>query len=213
MQKKCPSKDNNDIPSHSQAATTNPSGSSFQPNLQPPKKSNKKSKKKKKGGKSRVAKVPDEPFDQNDLSTEGSDSEVEPDNLKNYDGGDDNSDDEIEGNAQNPIDLTDDKWQTTPLSPIYEIGGSENIENVLPEFKGRHPGSQVNRTNTATLVKTALQYFMLFFTSAILKTFIQATNAFGQYTTPGNRWKDLDEKEFKTFIGIILHLGVVRLLD
>ena len=210
MQKRCPSKNNDDIPSQSQAASINPSGASNQRILPPPKKKKKKTKKKIKGGKSRVAKVPGEPYDQNDLSSEGSDSEVEPDNEKNYDGGDDNSDHEVEGNALNPIDLTDDKWQTTPLHPICEIGGPENIENVIPEFKGRHPGSQVNRTGTAKLVKSALQYFMLFFTSIILKTFIEATNAFGQYTTPGNRWKDLNEKEFKTFIGIILHMGVVK---
>ena len=51
---------------------------------------------------------------------------------------------------------------------------------------------------------------MLFITSVIIEAFVSATNSFGSYITPRNRWKPIDSDEFKEFLAIVLHMGVVK---
>lgn len=53
---------------------------------------------------------------------------------------------------------------------------------------------------------------VIFFSTAILTAFVNATNEHGKInTTQAKRaWKDVTIAEFKTFIGIVLHLGIVE---
>jgi hypothetical protein len=111
--------------------------------------------------------------------------------------------------------LTDEKWSSFVVPELPSIAtrssaapASESIVCVLPNYSGRSPGSRVYKVPGVPLVKTALQYLMLFFTSTIVQIFIAATNSFGRYNNA--KWEDTDETEFKTFLGLILHFGVVK---
>jgi hypothetical protein len=135
----------------------------------------------------------------------------------NYDGGDGENSDDDSPPAPEIVDLTEDSWLNVPLAELgaHDLRGHdapkrEDIKEVLPEFKGRHPGSQVNRTPMAKLVETAKEFFLLMFCGLILNQFISATNSWGRNNTKGNKWKDVDQTEFLTFLAIFLHLGVVK---
>jgi hypothetical protein len=111
-------------------------------------------------------------------------SENESVHSRNYDGADANSEASAEAPMPEVIDLTDEKWSSfiVPILPSYAARSStapvtESIDAVLPAFSGRSPGSIVNKTPGVPLVKTALQYLMLFFTSAMLQIFIAVTNS------------------------------------
>ena len=95
----------------------------------------------------------------------------------------------------------------------------ESIDEVIPPFTSRHiPGSRIgemNRTLLASgqyLITSVLDVFMLFFTAAVLTVFVNATNEHGKNNTSQAKraWKDVTIEEFKTFIGIVLHLGIVK---
>ena len=156
---------------------------------------------------------------QSDEEDEDEEDEDEDEGRKgiNYDGGDGENSDDDSPPAPEIVDLTEDSWLNVPLAELgaHDLRGHdapkrEDIKEVLPEFKGRHPGSQVNRTPMAKLVETAKEFFLLMFCVLILNQFISVTNTWGRYNTKGNKWKDVDQAEFLTFLAIILHLGVVK---
>ena len=106
-------------------------------------------------------------------------------NSRNYDGDDANSEASAEAPVPEVIDLTDEKWSSfvvleLPSIPTRSSAApvTELIDDVLPNFIGRSLGSRVNKTPGVPLVKTALQYLTLFFTSTILQIFIAATNLY-----------------------------------
>ena len=63
-------------------------------------------------------------------------------------------------------------------------------------------------TPNATPVETVLQFFMLFFCNFILSRFVTQTNVYGREHY--NRWTEVTLDEVKTFLAIILHMGVVK---
>ena len=164
-----------------------------------PKKKAKKSKNEKKKKKTKAAKNASGASSAADvdlgyLSDNGS-SENESVESRNYDGADANSEASAEAPMPEIIDLTDDKWKfhfvpehSSNTTRSSDVPATESIDGVLPAFSGRNPGSRVNKTPGVPLVKTALQYLMLFFTSAMLQIFITATNSFGRYNN--TKWKD-----------------------
>ncbi len=85
---------------------------------------------------------------------------------------------------------------------------AEPITNVLPTFKGRNPGTRVNKTPGAPLVFTAADFFFLMWDTMMLGMFVAATNAYGAFNIA--RWKTLTIQEFKSFLVIVLYLGVVK---
>ena len=106
------------------------------------------------------------------LSDNGS-SENESAHSRNYDGADANSEASSEAARPEIIDLTDEKWKSCAVPELPSVStrsstvpATESIDGVLPAFSGRYPGSRVNKTPGVPLVKTALQYLKLFFTSA-----------------------------------------------
>jgi len=114
-------------------------------------------------------------------------------------------------------DLTEDRWENYCVYPLADDRKTrssdtkqfEDVKGVLPKFNPRgNVGSRVNKTPGAPLVTTVLQYFSLFFCSMILGRFIDQTNKYGKYNY--KRWKDVDLAEFKTFLAIILHFGIVK---
>lgn len=152
--------------------------------------------------------------DEEDGDEEDEDEERGP---INYDGGDGEKSDDEDPAAATIIDLTDDSWSNFILVQLGfrasfrgQAPVQEDIKDVLPKFKGRHSGCQVNRTAGQTLIESAKQFFLLLFSAIILNQFIYATNSWGRRNTRGNRWKDVDTTEFLTFLAIILHLGVVK---
>ena len=175
-------------------------------------------------------KRPREDVEDNDETPEGGNSEDGSDNEsgdeieRNFDGGDEDGDDVVENPAAaahsettNVVLLTEDKWDEEPCLPLGAQGlrrdrreSAENVEYVLPEFGGRHGGSRVNVTEGVPIVETAPQFFMLFITSVIIEAFVSATNSFGSYTLRRNRWKPINSDEFKEFLAIVLHMGVVK---
>lgn len=54
----------------------------------------------------------------------------------------------------------------------------------------------------------AIQYLILFFTSAISQVFVAAKNVFGRYNN--SRLKFTNQTEFKTSLGLILHFGIIK---
>ena len=127
-------------------------------------------------------------------------SENESVQSKNYDGADANSEASAELPAPGFIDLTDDDWKTHTFQSLPAVQkrnstapAVESINVVLPPFTGRNSGSGVNTSPGVPLGKTALQYLMLFFTSAILHVFIVATNSFGRYNNANWRSESSDE--------------------
>jgi len=161
---------------------------------------------------------------ESDLSADSSESGDSAES-RNFDGGDvGSSDDEAAPaaasgsgrSAADPISLLGpfEKAEIPPLPKVPDGSADEDIKSVLPPFDAsNHSGSRVNMTAGVAgtpLIKTALQYFMLFFTSVILKTFLDATNAWGAYTEPSNRWNDVTMEEFKTFLGLLMHFGIVK---
>jgi hypothetical protein len=150
-------------------------------------KSKKNIKKKRKVAKKASGALSTAEVDLNYLSDNGS-SENESVQSKNYDGADANSEASAEPLAPEIIDLTDENWKPHTVQSLPSVQtrsstapATESVDAVLPPFTGRNPGSRVNTTPGVPLVKTALQYLMLFFTSAILNVFILATNSFGRY--------------------------------
>jgi hypothetical protein len=143
---------------------------------------------------------------------------------KAFDGGDgDNSDDEGDGSMANPIDLTWEKADIPSLPEVQTRGSSEpkkeSIDEVIPPFTSRRtPGSRISEMNRLllatgkSLITTVLDFFMLFFSTAVLTAFVNATNDHGRNNTVQKKrhWKDVTVEEFKTFLGIVLHLGIVK---
>ena len=102
------------------------------------------------------------------LSDSGS-SENESLHSRNYDGADANSEASAEAPIPVVIDLTNEKWNPLFVPELASIVTrysaaplAKSIDRVLPAFSGRNPGCRVNKTPDVTIVKTALQYLMLF---------------------------------------------------
>jgi len=88
------------------------------------------------------------------------------------------------------------------------VGLAEPITSVLPTFKGRNPGTRVNKTPGAPVVSTAADFFFLMWDMVMLGIFVAATNAYGQFNIA--RWNTVTIQEFKSFLAIVLYLGVVK---
>ena len=120
--------------------------------------------------------------EQSDGSDSSSDSGAEDFVVGgNLDGGEGENDEE----EDNEIEiLVDGAWIKCLVPELYHhetrsVDGAikEDIRNVLPVFQGRHSGSRVNMTPGVPRISTAMEYFMLFFTNAMLGVFVAASNA------------------------------------
>ena len=145
---------------------------------------------------------------------EDGDEEDEDEGRKgiNYDGGDGENSDDDSPPAPEIVDLTDDSWSNVPLAELgahdlcgHDAPKHEDIKEVLPEFKGRHQGSQVNRKRMTKLIETSKEFSLLKFCDLILNQFIFARNSWQRNNTKGNKCKDVNRTEFLTFLAIIRH--------
>ena len=133
----------------------------------------------------------------------------------NYDGGDDMNESDNEENDEGGmiIDLTEEDWtemtgiEELPAVGLRDMDYQKTPEQCLPTFTGRHVGSQVNKTAGMKKVVTPSDFFQLFFDSEILTRFVEQTNSYAKNTSR-RAWRDTDEKELKTFLSIILYMGI-----
>ncbi|PIO15689.1 hypothetical protein AB205_0141030 [Aquarana catesbeiana] len=83
---------------------------------------------------------------------------------------------------------------------------------VLPPFTGQ-PGIQVE-----TVDFTSLDFYSLFFTEDLYRSIVDQSNLYaGQYITANPQsslakdWKPITVSEFKTFLGLSLDMGIVKM--
>lgn len=89
------------------------------------------------------------------------------------------------------------------------------LEDKLPHFNSYKGRGQFIGVNKAVIIEAKckrepLKYFMLFFTLAIMETFVISINAYANLFYSRYWTKNVDLSEFKAFLAIILQLGVVK---
>ena len=130
----------------------------------------------------------------------------------------DSNDNEMDGNMASNVGNSSSR---TPRSeptfvPTEELNAymastrsqsSNAVENgCLPIFyEPVDGGSQVPGD-----VKSVLDFFSLFWTSAILAVFVEATNAYAKDTHDAAFTQDLTARELTKFFGLVLLLGIFR---
>ena len=102
--------------------------------------------------------------------------------------------------------------RSSPRSPSTTETAVPTTEDLLPEFtgyKGRGNFDGVNkRAIEDARCTSALDFLLLFITTAILSTFVKPTNYWGN-TFHKKYWThNLDISELKAFIAVVLELGV-----
>jgi len=130
-----------------------------------------------------------------------------------HDGGE-FDDDDLENEPVN-FNLTKEVWKKLNAdeehlklsSKTLRSGGVKQStpDDHLPKFGIR----DTNIGYTGQSLSEAQDYFLLFFCDEIMQTFIGATNAFAK-SMRKQEWRDLTLVEFKTFLAIILHMGMVK---
>ncbi|XP_064292998.1 piggyBac transposable element-derived protein 4-like [Plodia interpunctella] len=140
----------------------------------------------------------------------------------------------LTGNNDDTLDELNsaDPNEETNISNSYENQQAEEEEDTSPEeTTGWYPGNPTNMSNiifTGTSgmlpphdvnVKSPLDYFFLFFNSHFINLILECTNKYGNKlkataTTPRARfrkWTDVSVAEFKTFLGLLLLMGTIKL--
>ena len=92
--------------------------------------------------------------------------------------------------------------------PTKQIRGKSvetQPEDLLPKF-----GVRSNKMGyTGQELANAEDYFLLLFSDEIMQTFVEATNDFAKATNR-KKWRKLTIPEFKTFLAMVLYLGLVK---
>ena len=146
-----------------------------------------------------------------DTEKEESDEDDDDGEAVPADSDDDDDDDDDEGESVVPNTWYKMYSQTT-------TGGSTNVDEdpVLrmvyppnkPDFAGPKPGPS-NKSRSYPR-QTPLDCFQLFWSEAVLAEFCTATNAYAKLFMTSRWRKDMDVKEFKGFLAIILSFGIVK---
>nr|XP_055074467.1 piggyBac transposable element-derived protein 4-like [Misgurnus anguillicaudatus] len=97
------------------------------------------------------------------------------------------------------LNTLEDKWKsvdepdTKPQQPVFR-----------PIQK---PGPQV----VCSASCRPLQYFELFFTSSIIQTIVDNSNAYGlQMYGSGKRWRKISVQDLKSFLAMVIYMGLVK---
>ncbi len=133
---------------------------------------------------------------------------------------DGNVDDPDEDTATSAVDmdpiLTEITDPPVPNTTVLRDGTTVGNDNSagLPEFSPsaeQKPGIRldVNATNGP---RTVLDFFLLFWTHAIIDTFVTNTNAYAA-TVGDKRWSDIRSPEMMRFFGLILFLGMIKVSE
>lgn len=110
-------------------------------------------------------------------------------------------------------EVEEDPGEDSPETTGWLPGNPNNMVNI--PFTGRSGILQPHDTD----LQSPLDYFFLFFNSDMLKLILESTNKYGNVlkaavTTPRSRfskWTDLNVAELKTFFGILLLMGTIKL--
>ncbi len=85
----------------------------------------------------------------------------------------------------------------------------DNIGPPEPVFRpAREPGPQL----VTTASYTALQLFQLFFSSSVLQTIVQHTNAYGSKNQQGRDkpWHNIAVEDLKSYLALVVYMGLVK---
>nr|XP_055074468.1 piggyBac transposable element-derived protein 4-like [Misgurnus anguillicaudatus] len=98
------------------------------------------------------------------------------------------------------LNTSDDKWKSVD---------EPDTESQQPVFRPiQKPGPQV----VCSASCRPLQYFELFFTSSIIQTIVDNSNAYAANIYGGNKkkWCDISVQEFKSFLAMVIYMGLVK---
>lgn len=107
---------------------------------------------------------------------------------------DDYSDVDIEENVDSLTSKNSIPWSSSKPSATKTLAG--NIMNSIP-------GAM---TYAILKIKTFIDYFLIFFSAEICASEIKYTNLFGANYFK-EEWSDMDEIEFKGYLGILILMG------
>ncbi|XP_051980383.1 piggyBac transposable element-derived protein 4-like isoform X2 [Xyrauchen texanus] len=95
--------------------------------------------------------------------------------------------------------ISEVKWQN---------GDKPDIEPPQPVFRpAGTPGPQV--VTTASL--SPLQFFELFFSTSVMQTIVNNTNAYGAKCRNGKKpWRDITIKEFRSYLALVIYMGLLK---
>lgn len=85
----------------------------------------------------------------------------------------------------------------------------DDTEPPQPVFRPAHtPGPQL----LLTASYTALQLFQLFFSTSVLQTIVQNTNAYGARIHQGRDkpWHNISGEDFKSYLALVVYMGLVK---
>ena len=153
---------------------------------------------------------------ESDSEEEDDQEEQERENtqVNRRDGGDQEEEDSNDSSLN--IDINDEKWKPLDVtSPALKLPNrstrtgsqEESLDDVLPKFGIRK--SKVGYTGSLNSLPEAKDSFLLFFCDEIMTTYVDATNGFARSTRRLD-WRELTVAEFKTFIAVVIHFGMVK---
>ena len=113
------------------------------------------------------------------------------------------------------IDLTEEDWEDLNVPDEPKFANSEGVlvgqpDANLPLFLRRETGSLVQRIGVYKRAVSERDYFELFFDREIIQQFIDQTNSYAANNMTKKWAGDTDMIEFKTFLAIILYMGLNR---
>jgi hypothetical protein len=113
------------------------------------------------------------------------------------------------------IDLTEEDWEHLIVQDEPKFANSEGVlvgkpDADLPLFLRRETGSLVQRVGVHKRPESERDYFELFFDREIIQQFIDQTNSYAANNKSRNWTRDTDMVEFKSFLAIILYMGLNR---
>ena len=98
-------------------------------------------------------------------------------------------------------------WREYCPTNVVTIGAEHNLYMDVPEFTGENA---FNDPNLARGWSTPYACFLKFMTKPMMNAFVVYTNLFTLREGPVD-WVNLDFKEFKKFVAIILFMGICKL--
>ncbi|XP_051550033.1 piggyBac transposable element-derived protein 4-like [Myxocyprinus asiaticus] len=95
--------------------------------------------------------------------------------------------------------ISEVKWQS---------GDKPDIEPPQPVFRpAGTPGPQV--VTTASF--SPLQFFELFFSTSVMQTIVNNTNAYGAKCRNGKKpWHDITIKDFRSYLALVIYMGLLK---
>ena len=102
------------------------------------------------------------------------------------------------------------EWHPCPINPMplartRQSDHTSDISDIIPSFDDHRCGSQVKILVPSTV--TELDYFSLFITESDLTRWAVTTNA-NALKNKTRKWSDIDVRTMKTFIAIVIYLGL-----